>query len=426
MEDFNIPCPERIALLERLQDAMGGAPPYFWAACQVCDLKALGRLVEHARIYPAAARIIAGQCRSMSQYCKQDSLNIPFILFATILPLLSLANTFIGSAHPGGLSQPSTPKKRTPVPSSDLGSSPAISGPPAKKQKTSDSPASKVASSPVLSRNKIIRTSAEQRDEFCCVLTRDADIQLAHIYPFHSIKHKEEDIFGARHMFWDLLKNFWPEEKVAAWQAELFPEGINKIGLERVSNLITLCPNAHTIWDRGAFALKPISVSNDNTTLKLQFFWQKRQQDTQGTMSLLTIPFSTEHLDQNEGAYDHGNTLLFNLHTRKPITSGEFFELQTDDPDTIPLPSFKLLEMQWFLQRIAGMAGAAGLDNSDWEEDSDEENSNLGLDEVGDTSLISRDPSLPSSPQFLGKNNLGSKHHTEEAAEDGVRVREIM
>ncbi len=32
MEDFNIPNAERVALLESLQEAMGGAPPYFWAA----------------------------------------------------------------------------------------------------------------------------------------------------------------------------------------------------------------------------------------------------------------------------------------------------------------------------------------------------------------------------------------------------------
>jgi hypothetical protein len=44
MEDFNIPRAERVTLLERLQAAMGSAPPYFCAACQVCDLKALASL----------------------------------------------------------------------------------------------------------------------------------------------------------------------------------------------------------------------------------------------------------------------------------------------------------------------------------------------------------------------------------------------
>lgn len=36
--------------------------------------------------------------------------------------------------------------------------------------------------------------------------------------------------------------------------------------------------------------------------------------------------------------------------------SGDIFELTTDDFDARPLPSVKLLEMQWFLARVTGMA----------------------------------------------------------------------
>jgi hypothetical protein len=140
-------------------------------------------------------------------------------------------------------------------------------------------------------------------------------------------------------------------------------------------------------------------------------------------MSLLTTPFSTEDLDRNEGAFDTdtGKSQLFDFRRQKLIKSGEFFELKTDDAIERPLPSFKLLEMQWFLQRVIGMAGAAGP-YEDWlDEDSDEEICNPGLDEVGDASLIFADPGLPDSPQFLCKDNLllieGSKHHTEERRE---------
>jgi hypothetical protein len=70
MEDFNIPSVERVALLERLQGAMGGASPYFWAACQICDLKALENLVEHARIYPVHARLVAAGTVKMVLHCK--------------------------------------------------------------------------------------------------------------------------------------------------------------------------------------------------------------------------------------------------------------------------------------------------------------------------------------------------------------------
>jgi hypothetical protein len=167
------------------------------------------------------------------------------------------------------------------------------------------------------------------------------------------------------------LKIFWPKEKVDAWAEEVFPQNTSEIGVERVYNLITLSRTAHGYWNRGAFALKPIFVNDDNTRLKVQFFWQKKQKDTQATMSLLTTPVSTKDLDHNEGAFDAGgDTVLFNA--RKCIKSGDIFELKTDDAIARPLPSSNLLEMQWFLTRIVGMAGAAVPYDEDWgDSDSD-------------------------------------------------------
>ncbi len=70
MEDFNIPSEERIALLGYLQEAIGGAPPHFWAACQICDLKSLERLVECGREYPEILIASAQQTYTMAYYCK--------------------------------------------------------------------------------------------------------------------------------------------------------------------------------------------------------------------------------------------------------------------------------------------------------------------------------------------------------------------
>jgi hypothetical protein len=293
---------------------------------------------------------------------------------------------------PGGLSrtpsQTSTPKKRN---LSELGSSP-IDSPPAKRQKTTND----AASSPTLPRSRTNRDLARHRDNW--------------------------KIFGLRHIFWNQLRVFWPEETVAAWTAELFPQGINEMGVETVYNLITLSKTAHGYWNRGAFALKPISINEDKTTLKIQFFWQKKQ-NTQATMSLLTMPFSTKDLNQNEGAFEHGVTRL--SYDDKRIQSGDIFELKTDDAIARPLPSFQLLEMQWFLTRVVGMAGAAfPYGSEDWDEDSDGEISNLGLDEVGDDSLSLSDP-MPDTPECQRKDNLftkASEHSREEVEADGARV----
>ena len=104
-----------------------------------------------------------------------------------------------------------------------------------------------------------------------------------------------------------------------------------------------------------------------------------------------------------------------------------------------------LLEMQWFLQRVMGMAGSAdklkswdchfsddgfcrvlyyGDDvNSRGEPDEDEDEddvSNLGLDEGGDESFLSStgpsDPVVPDNTSLLPSIEAG-KHHPEETEE---------
>jgi hypothetical protein len=192
-----------------------------------------------------------------------------------------------------------------------------------------------------------------------CVLTGIRIIEVAHIYPHHSIKQKEEDKGSPRHAFWDMLGAFWPVEKVATWEAKLFPQGIGEKGQEEVYNLISLAPTVHAIWGKGLFALKPISESNDKKTLIVQFLWQEKQIGHFPKISPTTPPTSTEGLEQTAGIW------LFDKNGKK-IRSGDYFELCTDDPIRKPLPSFELLELQWFLQRLQGMAGAVDVDWDAW------------------------------------------------------------
>ncbi|KAF7946224.1 hypothetical protein EAE96_009226 [Botrytis aclada] len=404
MEDFNIPSNERIVLLKALQEEIGDVPLYFWAFCQVCDLQALPKLIDVARISPAIVRILATQAFTAILYWTQSS---------------------------QGTSRVSTPN--TTQLKRGLGSS-STSSPLAKRQKTTDSPTSPppladkqtTTNSPVSSsslyRSKAASDLARDRDHHCCVLTSDSVIEVAHIYPFCRISTLEENIFGTRHMFWEYLKNFWSGEKVAAWEAEIFPRGLSDIGDERVDNRIILSKTAHVQWNRGAFALKPISISGENTVLKVQFFWQKKQTDIRPTMNLMTTPTSTENLDHNEGAFDHGYTTLY-CPGGKAIKSGQIFELKTSDPIKQPLPSFKLLELQWALMRVVGMAGAAFPYEPSFGDDSDEDIPGLDLDEVGDTSVLSdifQGSPLELQYEVNEFRENDPKHYTEEATEDRV------
>jgi hypothetical protein len=51
------------------------------------------------------------------------------------------------------------------------------------------------------------------------------------------------------------------------------------------------------------------------------------------------------------------------------IKSGDTFALRTVNPITHPLPSFELLEMQWHLNRIVSMSGAADIYDDDDDDD---------------------------------------------------------
>jgi hypothetical protein len=56
------------------------------------------------------------------------------------------------------------------------------------------------------------------------------------------------------------------------------------------------------------------------------------------------------------------DNLLIKCHTEgERLKSREMFVLTTGDPLQRPLPSLALLQMQWFPQRVMGMAGAADV-----------------------------------------------------------------
>jgi hypothetical protein len=66
------------------------------------------------------------------------------------------------------------------------------------------------------------------------------------------------------------------------------------------------------------------------------------------------VPISSRGLDGVDR-----DTGLYHRAVGRPICTGDVFELTTDDPSKYPLPSMDLLDMQWKLQRVVGMKGAA-------------------------------------------------------------------
>ena len=179
--------------------------------------------------------------------------------------------------------------------------------------------------------------------------------------------------------FWESLRIFWDEDRVNKWKSTIFPDSENPdIGVERCFNLISLSPDAHDMWNRGLFALKPLGISPNHEELTVQFFWQiPGNYDIDGQVNLLTEPSSSKGLDHIADGYilirfeEEGLTPRF-----RPIFSGDVLTFTTKDPKNLPLPSVELLEMQWVLQRLTGMCGTAGWPSVDCgDDDSDNDDS---------------------------------------------------
>jgi hypothetical protein len=195
--------------------------------------------------------------------------------------------------------------------------------------------------------------------------------EIAHIFPYCLLNKpaKSEKTMASDQIpkFWDLLEYFWEEDRINKWRSTVFPDPENpNTGVESCFNLLSLCPNAHNFWSRGLFALKPLELSSDRKKLEIKIFWQPEvKAEADERVSLLTEPASSRGLTSSGDC---------ELSVRKSavIHSGQTFAITTDDPDSRPLPSIQLLDMQWVLQRIVAMCGAAEWSWIDGDDDTDD------------------------------------------------------
>jgi hypothetical protein len=121
-------------------------------------------------------------------------------------------------------------------------------------------------------------------------------------------------------------------------------------------NLICLTPEAHSYWNRGYFALKPVGDVS-NTELKLQFFWQMPQISRDSRRPNFTHILRRPGSSRN--AHAAGDGIWLNRTPFEPLTSGDVVTLKTSEPTVWPLPPRELLELQWHMSRVLRMAGGA-------------------------------------------------------------------
>lgn len=170
-----------------------------------------------------------------------------------------------------------------------------------------------------------------------CVLSGVAKPHGAHIVPVTAKTANYRQT-------WDLLCRFWKLEQV---------EELVMYGNEAI-NILPLCPDAHAMWDRYTFALRPIQDSDDpDHRIYLQMVWLRDKDSRNGLIST-----DWDHTKFGGIAdFRRGHAGLF-----PPVRQGDVYQLLTTNNVEQPLPEFHYLQLQYGIHRIlAGMFASGAL-----------------------------------------------------------------
>lgn len=125
---------------------------------------------------------------------------------------------------------------------------------------------------------------------------------------------------------------------------------------ESCNNLLCLNPNLHVLWTAGYFALKPLMQSEDGTQLYVEWHWLPRvRHGPHDHVPLATPQPSTEGLTGSGGVRE---IIVSTYGSINHIRLGQVFTIRTTDPETMPLPNFALLDMQFKLSQIVSLSSS--------------------------------------------------------------------
>lgn len=183
-----------------------------------------------------------------------------------------------------------------------------------------------------------------------CVLSGLPYPEAAHIVPVRITRDRDNLIEP-----WNALSGLWPLPRL---------EELRTAGLE-TANILPLNPGTHRLWDEYQFALRPIANPDDDydhqstganppKSIYIQMVWLD---DEHPNAVATAAPAQRDHLRL-------GGLVDF----RRPDSQGHFvgvehgdvYKITTTDPTRWPLPSFRLLQLQYGAHKLLGGMRAAG------------------------------------------------------------------
>lgn len=170
---------------------------------------------------------------------------------------------------------------------------------------------------------------------------------------------------------------FWGKGKTERWRRAVFndPTQPGK-PVSDCTNLICLRRDIRSAWSSGLFALRPVWVSEDNTEMEIEFYWQpKPDHRLYDMLDVSKQPVSSKNVSSVDRLIVVvGNRGESSYHA---IESGYKFRMTTNDPIERPLPSFDLLDMQWHFTRMVSFCGAGSFFDEEEREDASDAKSDV-------------------------------------------------
>ncbi|KAI9781075.1 MAG: hypothetical protein M1839_006353 [Geoglossum umbratile] len=258
-------------------------------------------------------------------------------------------------------------------------------------------------------RDSTLPGKTKTRDGACIITGTDASAcEVAHIVPY-SVGKSQARATGD---LWAVLRMFWGEARTQELQNLVFgpPDPVKpnaKTWVNKLYNVLTMSPDAHTYWANGFFVLEPHSGDDveDRYTQRAVFRWIYPHESSRlepGVFAPIQLTAPTPPLSTSISR-GGGFIGLVAGRANPPtlIQDGYVITLRTDDPGERPLPSRELLGLQTALIRVLRMAGRAGWDMQEMNySDSDVDEVRGGDELIGNSSGGSL-----TGPATLGAND---------------------
>ncbi|KAH8422324.1 HNH endonuclease signature motif containing protein [Aspergillus melleus] len=299
-EDYNESSPRRMESLQKLHDLIKEpVPAPFWAVLMFSDVEMLEEFVE-----------MAERCQCLLPFCMNA---------CAALPLTWMQKE------------------------------PRLSG--------SASSSTSSRSSSNYNRSQKLRAMVTNRDGHRCVIKSTDPFDVAHIYPHFLITDRSPNITKTYPPLWDMLKYFWSSTRIKTWKDKIFADPTQpRKQIDSIENQLCMSKDLHHLWTEGRFVLRPLEYNADKSVLEVEWHWQGRANHN-GTVNVNTPIQSSRGLDDHLTVHGGSRKILI----PSAIRTGDKFQLKTNDPVNLPLPSKELLDMQFVLSRIVNLSGAGEI-----------------------------------------------------------------